>query len=162
MEGNAGAEESAMNARTRFAVLRSIALAFVMVGGTASVVHADEVVVTVTAVTIERNAALCGELAASGCVRLSGTMTCDATGPAEWVQFYVTQRNTSGLDDLDLLDYACSTEPRSFIVTAETFGCDAPFQRNATGCFRPGPAQVRAVAMDRNVVVLEQTVFIRR
>jgi hypothetical protein len=87
-------------------------------------------------------------------------MTCDATGPAEWVEVFLTQGKVTGGDNLDLLDFACSTEPRPFVDTPETEGCDVPFTGKREGCFRPGRATVRAYI--RGVLIAEETVFIRK
>ena len=127
-------------------------------GGT--VIAGEPTLVTVTNVTFERNATLCGELATSACVRVSGTMTCDAAGPAEWVEVVLTQRGVTGQDNLDLLDFACSTEPRAFRVAAETFTCEVEFTGRREGCFRPGLATVQAVK--DGVVIAEETVLIRK
>ena len=107
----------------------------------------------------DRAAHLCGDSTASGCVILSGTLTCAETGLAELVSVTLQQRGLVGTDNPDLLDFACSPEPRSFNVIAETFGCDAP-ARPSTECFRPGPAVVEASVS--GVVLTQGTVRVRK
>ena len=145
----------------RHRVLRwvtSIALAGMLAGSTVGPVAGQEIV-TVSSITFDRVAHLCGQTTASGCVRLTGTMTCASAGFAQLVNVFLDQRGLIGLDNLDLLDFACSPEPRSFTVVVENEGCG--FTNTPAGCFRPGPATVRAVVF-RGPVITEQSVLIRK
>lgn len=135
---------------------RALALATLILGASAAPAAAQEFV-DVTAVTFDRVAHLCGESTASGCVVVSGTITCAATGPAELVDVSIRQRGIDGISNLDLLDFPCSTQPRPFTAIAETFGCGFPGER--TGCFKPGPATVSATVS--GVVVAEARVLVR-
>ena len=135
--------------------VRSIALAGIVLGASTAPVAAQEYV-NVTEVTFDKVAHLCGEGSASGCVRLTGTITCEAEGLANLVEVFLQQRSIEGADNLNLLDFACSTEPRAFNVAVEFDGCGAPESR--AGCFKPGRALARAfvgsdlVAEERVVV----------
>jgi hypothetical protein len=116
--------------------------------------------VAVTNVTFDPVAQLCIEGAAAPCVRVTGTLTCASTGLAQLVDIFVVQRDQDAVNNLDLLDFACSTEPRAFSATAETDGCD-PIGGDKAGCFRPGRATARAVVF-RGPVVAEETIRIRK
>jgi hypothetical protein len=137
--------------------MRSIAIAGMVLGASAAPVHAQEFV-NVTDVSFDKVAHLCGESTASGCVRLTGTITCESTGLADLVEVFLRQRDLQGADNLDLLDFACSTEPRAFTAIVEFDGCGFPETR--AGCFRPGPALARAFLSDE--LVAEERVIIRK
>jgi hypothetical protein len=152
-------EDDAMARRGLARRIVSGGLACVLSLGISQAVAGQEYV-TVTNVTIDKVAYLCGETTESGCVRLTGTLTCETTGLAQLIDLFIQQRDLSGVDDLDLLDFACSTEPRSFNVAVESGGCD-PGVPPPNGCFRPGRATVQAVVF-RGLVLAEQSVRIRK
>jgi hypothetical protein len=130
-------------------VVRSVLLAGLLAVGVVAPAIADETLVNVTGVTIDRAAYIFGKDAPS--IRVTGTLTCDATGPAEYTEIRATQRGVSGQTNLDLLDFACTTEPRAFTAVVESF-CDPG------SCFRRGAARVQAVAPTLSV---EQLVAVR-
>ena len=136
--------------------LQSLALAGVVLGASAAPATAG-VFVEVTAITFDRVAHLCGDIRTSGCVIMTGTITCAETGLAELVSVELRQREIRGTDNLDLLDFACSTEPRTFTVIAETFGC--VFGERA-GCFRTGPGTVEASVSGQ--VLTTERVLVKR
>ena len=136
--------------------LRSVALAGVVLGAGATPASAGAFV-EVTDITFDRVAHLCGDIKTSGCVIMTGTITCAETGLAELVSVELRQREIRGTDNLDLLDFACSTEPRTFSVIAETFGC--VFGERA-GCFRTGPATVEASVSGQ--VLTTERVIVKR
>jgi hypothetical protein len=130
-------------------LVRSLFLAGVIAAASAGTVAASDHFVEVTDVTFS-GAEMCGTATKSACVVITGTMTCAEEGPAELVNMEITQRGLRGTDNLDLLDFACSTEPREFTAIAETFGA---------GLFRPGRARVTASLS--GTVIASDTIRIR-
>jgi hypothetical protein len=104
-----------------FKVLRSVALATLVMAAGTGVVSAVETV-NVTSVTFDSTAVLCGGEKTNDCAIIHGEITCDATGPAELVSVVLTQRGTRATDNLDLLDFPCTTTPTEFTVVVESFG----------------------------------------
>jgi hypothetical protein len=141
--------------------IASLALGAALAGASFGVAAADPVYVTVTDVTFDRVATLCNEFAASGCVRLTGTITCAEAGLPVLVEIFLRQGDITGGDNLDLLDFACSPVPRAFLVHVEFDGCSVPGIRNPAGCFKPGPATAVAQVF-RGEVLTEQRVLVRK
>jgi len=134
-----------VHVRSTLRVLRPAALGFLLVlVSTGAATSGEPGPVNVTDVTLDRVAYLCGDAAVSACAVVTGTITCDAAGPARTVHLVLSQRGVSGTDNDDLLDFACSTQPTPFGVVVESLVCDAGFVNNPTGCFKPGLASVRA------------------
>lgn len=129
-------------------------LAAMLVLGAGLPVAAEEIPTTVTRVTINRVAHISGKFAPS--IQVTGTLACDAAGPAEPTEQSATQHGVQGQANLDLLDFPCTTEPRPFRVVIETFGCD---ESSGAGCFRRGKALVRFSATDISV---ERRVTVRQ
>ena len=132
-----------------FKVVRSGLLAGLLAAASGSAVAASEHFVEVTDITFA-SAEMCGDEAKNDCVVMTGTITCAEEGPAELVEVSLVQRDLRGVDNLDLLDFACSTQPRTFTVVAEEL-----FGRE----FRPGRATVTA-RVDGTVIASE-TIRIR-
>lgn len=143
-----------MNARATRRVLLSAVLGGLMAASTVGAVSADEFV-NATSVTFDKIAYIYE--AGTPAVVVSGTMTCDATGPAVEVYVNITQRQATGYSNSELLDFACSTEPRAFTITLEGW-CDDEVRDPE--CFRPGRATIRAYV--GGITLTEETVLIKR
>ena len=124
-----------------------VLLALALLAAAPAAAMAEEFV-TVTSVTIDPVATLCET---RGCVIVTGTITCDGVGAAELVNLDVYQGRVQGFDDFDLLDFACSTEPRPYTIVAENY-LDQRFH----------PGRATAVASIDGSVVASATVRTRR
>jgi hypothetical protein len=145
-----------MSARTAHKITLASALGGLLLATSVGAVSADESFVNPTSVTFNKIAYVNG--AASPVVRVSGTMTCDGTGPAVEVFVNITQREATGFSNSMLLDFPCSTEPRTFTISLEGF-CDEPYVRDRE-CFRSGPASIEAF-VPGGATLSEQIVLIR-
>ncbi len=116
-------------------------LATLLASTMAAPVMAEEETVAVTTVRLDRTAKLTSSVAAT--VRLTGTIACNAEGPADLTTTIARQRAVEGRDNWDLYMFACSTEPRPFTVVVESPGCDPDFA--ASQCFKRGVMRVEVV-----------------
>ena len=134
---------------------RSGAIAALLALTMAAPAMAEDDAVTVTSVKLDRTGYLSGSLSAT--VRITGTITCAATGPADLTTTIARQRRAVGQDNLDLYWFPCTTTPQPFSLVVESLTCD---EVASDQCFRRGISRVE-VRDANNELLTTRRVFLQ-